>query len=438
MKIALLKNIFLVAFLLFNTVSAIAYDCEVNGICYTRTSTSEVKVTYKSGYYSGDIVIPETIVFNGKTFTVTSIDDKAFMVCRQLTSVSLPKTIKTFGRMSFKGCVLLTSITFPQDFESYSQDSFEECTSLSNIYVDENNQKFRDIDGVLYSKDGTKLILCPMAKAQHTIVDGITSIEKNAFKGCAISSKIVIPSSVVSIGEGAFEACSNIEEIIIPNSVTTIEKKNFNGMNNLKSITLPDNLTRINSYLVSGCPLLTSIKIPENVTFIDGSAFSRNSGITEITIPNNVETIWDGSFSDCTSLTTLRIGTGLKTVGCHSFDNCTKLYEIYCYPMTPPNYRLFTTKISSEPFEGVDKNWCTLYVPKGTISLYKHSSSKHRWGDFLYIEEFDASAVSDCSVENEKTKAVYYDIIGRKYTIDNYEKLPKGLYIISGKKIVRN
>jgi len=89
-------------------VNVMAFDCEVDGIYYKLIGT-EAYVTYKGirGYtilndYSGSIVVPETIDNGGNTYTVTTIDEKAFYGCNTLTSVSLPNTIQKIGKSAFE------------------------------------------------------------------------------------------------------------------------------------------------------------------------------------------------------------------------------------------------------------------------------------------------------------------------------------------------
>ena len=92
---------------------ALAYNFEVDGIYY-RIQGSEVSVTYKSRYnadYSGDIVIPETVTYQGVTYTVTTIGDNAFYWCSELTSIHIPKSIKRIkGDMTIYSCPNLSVV----------------------------------------------------------------------------------------------------------------------------------------------------------------------------------------------------------------------------------------------------------------------------------------------------------------------------------------
>ena len=96
-------------------IGARAYDFVVHGIPYNITSSSvpyTVAVTYKgtsysqySGEYSGAVTIPESVTYNGVTYSVTTIDNSAFRDCSRLTSVTIPNSVTTIGREAFSGCI---------------------------------------------------------------------------------------------------------------------------------------------------------------------------------------------------------------------------------------------------------------------------------------------------------------------------------------------
>ena len=198
----------------------------VNSIYYKVGENNTVSVTSGELKYSGDVLIPEQVTYNGKTYSVTSIGTGAFAECSYLTSVIIPNSVASIGICAFYGCSNLTSVVIPN--------------SVNTIWYD-------------------------------------------AFHGCSALSSVSIPNSVTSIGEGTFAGCSSLTSIIIPNSVTIINEETFRECSGLKSVSIPNSVTYIGGSAFNGCSSLTSITIPNSVTFIVGSAFWNCSGLTTIT-----------------------------------------------------------------------------------------------------------------------------------------------------------
>ena len=123
------------------SVAATAHDFEVDGIYYNISSNYNVTVTYKgseynsySNEYSDVIVIPSSVTYNGKTYSVTSIGFCAFYYCRGLTSITIPNSVTSIEEYAFYGCYGLTSITIPNSVTSIGDHAFCNCTSLTSVY----------------------------------------------------------------------------------------------------------------------------------------------------------------------------------------------------------------------------------------------------------------------------------------------------------------
>ena len=150
---------------LLATVTAQAYDFEKDGIFYNVTSLEDltVEVTNEEGnyhHYSGNIIVPETVDWNERTFTVTAIGDDAFSQsditsinmpisitrighaafyhCDQLDSIAIPDSVTYIGGQAFRGCERLKSIAFPKNLESIDYSAFDECDSLKSIVLPDN------------------------------------------------------------------------------------------------------------------------------------------------------------------------------------------------------------------------------------------------------------------------------------------------------------
>ena len=218
------------------TTCSYAYSFEVDGLYYDISSSIEktVRVTYKELYYvtyyksySGNVVIPADVTYNGTTYSVTSIGEKAFEGCSGLTSVTIPNSVTFIGRFAFWYCSGLTSVTIPNSVTSIGTSAFSDCSSLTSV----------------------------------TIPNSITSIERHVFSRCIALSTINIPNSVTRIGDYAFYGCSGLTSITIPNSVLSIDNYAFYDCSGLTSVKNHANKPqRISSYTFSNYGTLHVLK----------------------------------------------------------------------------------------------------------------------------------------------------------------------------------
>ena len=228
------------------SISASAYDIEVDGIYYNLVSKGKIaEVTEGDGKYSGSITIPSSIKVNDAKYTVTSIGKSAFSFCTGLTSITIPNSVTSIGESAFFNCSSLTSITIPNSVTSIVWGCFSGCSSLTSV----------------------------------TIPNSVTSIDMVAFEGCSGLTSVTIPNSVTSIGASAYKGCSGLTSVTIPNSVSKIEMDTFSDCSSLTSITIPNSVTSIGRYAFSDCSSLTSITIPNSVRIIESGAFQSCSNL---------------------------------------------------------------------------------------------------------------------------------------------------------------
>lgn len=167
---------------------------------------------------------------------VTSIGNYAFGSCRQLTSFVLPEGIISIGVYAFQDCSSLTSITIPSSVTAIGDGAFTLFSGM--IAVDSNNHHYSSIDGVLFNKDQTALLQCPISKVGNYVIPvSVTSIGTSAFFACNSLTSVTIPASVGSIGKQAFARCAGISYLTIPASVIYIGPQAFWGCRGLTSIT---------------------------------------------------------------------------------------------------------------------------------------------------------------------------------------------------------
>ena len=205
----------------------------------TFSGTKVASVTYRGSSpnsyhneYSSKVVIPETVTYNGTTYSVTSIGSEAFYGCYSLTSVTIPNSVISIGEYAFEGCSSLTSVTIP---------------------------------------------------------NSVTSIGYHAFVGCSSLTSVTIPNSVKSIGEEAFAGCSKLTSVTINSDA--IVSKTYSSSSNISDIfgsqvteyIIGESVTSIGDYAFLGCSSLTSVTIGESVKSIGYYAFRYCSSLTSVT-----------------------------------------------------------------------------------------------------------------------------------------------------------
>ncbi len=233
---------------------------EVDGIYYVVTDSvnKACGVTYGgevfySPSYSGVVDIPETVTYNGCTYSVTSIDACTFFLC-DLSEVSIPNTITSIGQRAFESCRSLTEITIPISVIDIGRRAFCSCTSITEI----------------------------------VIPSSITSIKESTFNGCYSLTAVTIPTSVTSLGDSAFGDCRSLTEITIPSSVASLGTFEFSWCICLKEITIPDLVTSIGERSFEHCSSLTAVTIGRSVSSIGKEAFMDCEVLTAITSRNPV------------------------------------------------------------------------------------------------------------------------------------------------------
>ncbi len=231
--------------------------------------------------------------------TLTTIGEAAFFGCYQLTEILLPESLETIHSQAFYGCSSLKNIRIPSGVTSISDEAvFFGCTGIESYTVDDNNPAYTSLDGVLFSKDMTEILMYPPAhdSTSYTIPDGITSISNDAFSSCTYLLQVTIPDSVTDIGDWAFYDCENIALISLPDSITSIGDSAFQGCSDLFLISLPQALTSIPKQCFAGCSNLQEVVIPNGVTEIGDKAFYECRALQWVFIPSSVEVIGNSVF----------------------------------------------------------------------------------------------------------------------------------------------
>ena len=301
---------------------AFAESVEIDGIYYNLVSKAAVaEVTQNPDKYTGEIVIPEQVEYDGQTYSVTKISDNAFYGNSGMTSVSIPSSVITIGRDAFSSCAGLTDVTIP---------------------------------------------------------NSVTSLGSLAFWGCSGLTSVTLSSGLKEIGYWCFRYCRNLKSVNIPNGVETIGERAFASCESLTSIELPNSLKTIGVASLEECISLTSIHIPSSVTTIDAGAFSGCGGLTAISIPAGVTTLGSQCFKNCGNITTVEIGKAVSRIGESAFQNCQSLKDVYCYSETVPN-------TSANAFQDSYVEYATLHVPASALNSYKTAAVWKGFGTILAV-----------------------------------------------------
>lgn len=393
--------------LLFLPAVAPAQYFEVGGVVYGITSEQTVEVlpyyALLDNAYSGEITVPQTVENGGSTYTVTALGEAAFESCGNVTSLTLPATIRSIGSHCFYNCNF-TTLQLPDSLRSlgdhaflYSRieslhlpahfEAYDECTfwarNLMSITVDEDNPRYRSIDGWLYSKDSLTLCIVPSGETGAVAVPQfVQHLGKMAFGFCSQITSVTLPEGLVSIGDFAFNCCATVDGIVVPSTVTHIgvcpfsycpqmtnlsiasgnshyvmdglmvyssdydtlvschksgttvtlnpNLKVLGGFENntwVRNIVIPETVTDITENCFNGCQI-SSIALPAHMKSIGRKAFSENDRLASVTMPQTLLSMGQGAFEHCYALTSIVIPDSLRIIPKEAFNSCIRLSSI--------------------------------------------------------------------------------------------------------------
>lgn len=295
----------------------------LNNADHTATVAS-----YDDSAPGGVIDIPDTVTSSGQHYTVTAIGDSAFNPSHTITKVSsvfIPATVTSIGRLAFRCCKSLATVTFAEGshLKSIGVSAFSGTDSAHPI--------FKEIQ----------------------IPDSVETIGTNAFHNCQDLESITLPASLETIESSAFSSCRKLSEIRLPASLKAIQSYVFDGCSSLETVFYDGSLARwsqintsngflgfshpslvMNDYTAQFIPVKdendpdpppktvtitkytgteSTVILPSTinswpVTKIGEDAFQDNTTITSVTIPANVTEIGSNAFADCTNLTSVTYG----------------------------------------------------------------------------------------------------------------------------------
>lgn len=286
------------------------------------------------------ISIPSEIEFNGSTYPVKEISERAFQDCAHLTSIVISNSVTSISDQAFYGCSELKNLNIKDGTENLSvgKDVFYNCP-LEKLYLGRNTsssdspfREKRTLLTVTIGNDVTTVgqyaFYCCSRVTSLTIGDNVTSIGQYAFYGCYDLASFAIGKSVTTIETEAFRYCSSLISLTIGNSITSVHWYAFRDCRNLKHLTIEDGSEDLflDSNVFNNCPLET-LYLGRNIKGNYGSAspFQYKESLSTVTISNTVTKINYTAFRNCPNLTSISIGNGVTSIGESAFENCTSL-----------------------------------------------------------------------------------------------------------------
>ena len=350
-------------------ITANAQTVQLGGIWYFLDSeTMQAQVTSAADElklkYTGSIVIPSTVVYEEKEYSVNSIGGYAFFCCSDLDSVTIPESVTKIGQGAFEECRNLAFVALPDNLTEIEKYAFAGCSNLSAITIPGHvtwigEGAFWDCTGLrkISFEDGDDVLClganfetpvgesmfydCPLdtlylgrdlsysereldgyspfyAKKQLSHVslsDKVTVLGPNLFFNCSSLDSIAIPMTVNRVDDSAFSYCTNLKEVNINSLKSWLEidfaSPNSNPLyyaktlyldgDSVKEVVVPNSITEIKDYAFYNCNgALSSLTIPEGVVCIGDNAFFGCSKLPSIILPKSVTEFGSGVFEGCT------------------------------------------------------------------------------------------------------------------------------------------
>ncbi len=309
--------------------------CETGQTLYYKIiygTDHEVRLTYPGSLNDpyqgfeepqGEIILPETVVYEGQTYAVTEIDRNTFRGCANLTgTLIIPNTVKTIGSLAFWYCTGFTQLVLPDAMESIGHDAFSDCSGLTDVTFPSalqviESHAFSDCSGLV----------------SLTLPSSLQTIENRAFWNCTgLTGTLYIPASVDSIGQCVFSYCNDLDAIIVDpdnpkyysENNALITKNDKTILTACKNTVIPDDIRGIGSYAFASMSTLTEVpELPLTLRIIDDHAFYACPFIGNLVLPDSLEFIGECAFSFCHGLNgSLAIPDAVTQIGDYAFLEC--------------------------------------------------------------------------------------------------------------------
>lgn len=216
------------------------------------------------GAFSNCIALKSVDLGNG----IRVVNKQLFSDCTSLTEITIPDSVTVIHESAFSRCKKLEKVTIGAGISEFSPKAFDACTNLKEFFVSQDNAELCSVEGVIYSKDKSKLVVIPGGYSGiYAVVPGTTRIGKNAGSQCEKLVGVIVPGSVSIISDEAFSDCSSLQYVYLEKGVTYIRERAFWNCPTLSQITFPKTIAVIEECAFGQCLSLTDIaflgKLPQ-------------------------------------------------------------------------------------------------------------------------------------------------------------------------------
>lgn len=363
---------------------------------------SDINIT-GTKYELAEVIFSDNVVINTINF-----EDGIFSNCTNLSNVVLPNKLLDITENMFLNCLALSSITIPDEVSAISEVAFNTCTKLSNITVSNKNSTFASENGLLYSKDKTKLLKCPINLSTVNIASEITTICPSAFyQSTANNIDLANLTVLTTVEPESFYNCLNIKTLTIPSAVTSIGSNFF----------------RINNEDTYSDQNVISVDIKCNLSVLTNTAFTYNmylilsSSNNYIIQPNKFEnyiiaglnlsnaTLSSGCFKN-TTLNSITINNPIN-IEKNSFSKCYITEDLVLSTSSSSKYKLLLDDLITTDELSVTRKTLieTLSAEKKRIITCFDKISEN-----LIIDTTDLSGDETENVSRDINPQTYFDI----------------------------
>lgn len=249
-------------------------------LSYQLTSDNEAAVTglLKALDANGVLTIPETVEYNGVTYTVTAIGNNAFYQSSYkstIKTVIFPDTLTKIGNQAFLYCHSLTGeLNLPEGLKEIGNGAFSGFYSIGNSYAN------------------------PMNITAVKLPSTLETLGSQAFLYCDKLTEVTIPAKITTLKNETFQKCTSLQKVVLPEGLETIGNTVFRDCTSLQDINWPDSLRSIGMWAFCGCSSLTQVQLNENMQTLDQCAFQQCSSLSEVTLPDGLANFYANVFSE--------------------------------------------------------------------------------------------------------------------------------------------